>query len=65
MRAAGGDFYGVSWPIAHSAFVAHVQEWLAAPPPVSVLGIDEICRGKRRGAQEAATGRWVLVADRW
>jgi len=63
---SGGDFYGVSWPIAHSAFVAHVQEWLAAPPPpVSVLGIDEISRGKRRWARDPATGRWVLVADRW
>ena len=38
---AGARNYGVSWPVGHVAFVAHVQAPLAAPlPPVRVLGIE-------------------------
>jgi transposase len=58
--------YRVSWPVAHAAFVAHVDAELAAPlPPVEVLGIDETRRGKPVWAQDPDTCRWHLVADRW
>ena len=58
--------YGVDWSIVHAAFVARVRAPLSAPlPPVGVLGIDETRRGKPIWAQDADTGRWVLVADRW
>ncbi len=46
---AGAWHYRVSWPVAHRAYVAHVEQALAAPPPaVCVLGIDETRRGKIR-----------------
>ncbi len=63
---AGADYDGVSWPIAHRAFIAHVDPLRAAPlPPVTVLGIDETRRGKPKWGQDPDTGRWVVVADRW
>ena len=64
--AAGGAHFGLSWPIAHAAFIAHTNESLAAPlPAVCVLGIDEIRRGKPRWEQDPETGRWTITADRW
>jgi transposase len=64
--SAGADCYGVSWPVAHAAYVAHVKDVLAAPlPVVSVLGIDETRRGKIRWVQDPETKRWVVGADRW
>ena len=64
--SAGADYFGVSWPVAHAAYVAHVTDPLAAPlPGVSVLGIDEPRRGKVRWTQDTETGRWVVAADRW
>lgn len=64
--AAAARYHGVSWPVAHAAFVTHVTPALSAPlPPVRVLGIDETRRGKTRWAQDPATGRWQVVADRW
>ena len=30
---AGADYDGVSWPIAHAAFIAHVDPLRAAPLP--------------------------------
>jgi len=63
---AGAEHYRVSWPVAHAAFVAHVDPVLAEPlPPVQVLGIDETRRGKVKWEQDPVTGRWVVVADRW
>ncbi|GAB4077106.1 hypothetical protein GCM10028781_18710 [Nostocoides australiense] len=63
---AAADRYRVSWPVAHAAFVAHVDAELAAPlPPVQVLGIDETRRGKPVWARDEATGRWRIIADRW
>ena len=56
----------MSWPIAHAAFVAHVEPVLAEPiPPVQVLGMDETCRGKPQWGQDPVTGRWTVVHDRW
>ena len=63
---AGAGHYGVSWPVAHAAFVAHVDPVLAQPlPPVQVLGIDETRRGKVQWGQDPDTGRWFVLADRW
>ncbi|MBK8468413.1 MAG: ISL3 family transposase [Actinomycetales bacterium] len=63
---SGARRYGVSWPVAHAAFVAHVAARLAAPlPPVQVLGIDETRRGKPVWAKDQVTGRWRIVQDRW
>ena len=64
--SAGADYYGMSWPVAHAAFVAHADPVLAQPlPPVKVLGIDETRRGKPKWGRDPDTGRWVVVADRW
>ncbi len=39
---AGGAYFGMSWPIAHAAFIAHTAAVLSGPlPAVCVLGIDE------------------------
>jgi transposase len=63
---AGACHYRVSWPVAHRAYVAHVEHALTAPPPpVCVLGIDETRRGKIRWVQDPATGRWRVAHDRW
>jgi len=63
---AGAEHYGVSWPVAHAAFVDHVDPVLARPlPPVTVLGIDETRRGKVKWGRDPVTGRWFVVADRW
>ncbi len=58
------DAYGVSWPTAHRAFVAHADEQLNEPQPTPVLGIDETRRGKPRWQRCDETGRWVRV-DPW
>ena len=64
--ASAAVHYGVSWRTAHAAYVRHVAGALAAPlPPVTVLGIDEIRRGKVRWVRDPDTGRWVKAADRW
>jgi len=63
---AGALHYRISWPVAHRAYVAHVEQTLAAPlPPVCVLGIDETRRGKIKWEQDPATGRWRVAHDRW
>ncbi len=44
---AAADAHGVSWPVAHTAFIAHVTPALQSElPAVEVLGIDETRRGK-------------------
>jgi transposase len=63
---AGAEHYRVSWPVAHRAYVAHVDQLLAEPPPrVCVLGIDETRRGKLKWEQDPDTGKWRIAADRW
>ena len=63
---AGAEHYRVSWPVAHAAFVAHVQGVLAQPlPPIRVLGVDETRRGKPKWVQDPVTSRWTVAADRW
>ena len=63
---AGATHYGVSWPVAHRAYVAHVAGELAQPlPAVAVLGIDETRRGKPKWERDEATGRWRIAHDRW
>jgi transposase len=51
----------LSWPIAHAAWVAHAQERLTEPEPVSVLGIDETRRGRPRWGYDEVLGRWVKL----
>jgi hypothetical protein len=56
----------VSWPIVSEAFTEHARRVLPAQPtPVSVLGIDEIRRGRPRWVLEESTGMWTTVVDRW
>ncbi len=63
---AGALHYRISWPVAHRAYAAYVDQVLAAPlPPVRVLGIDETRRGKIQWEQDPATGRWQVAHDRW
>ncbi|EWT08000.1 hypothetical protein N864_11785, partial [Intrasporangium chromatireducens Q5-1] len=58
--------HGVSWPVAHAAFVAHVTPVLEQDlPEVAVLGIDETRRGKPIWEQDPVTGRWRIKHDRW
>ena len=57
---------GISWPVAHQAFAAAAGPVLGqAPAPVAHLGIDEHRRGRPRWKADAATGEYVLLADRW
>jgi transposase len=63
---AGALHYQISWPVAHAAYVAHVEQALTASlPPVCVLGIDETRRGKIKWVQDPVTGRWKVAHDRW
>ena len=63
---AAAHAHGVSWPVAHAAFIAHVTPILEQElPPVTVLGIDETRRGKPIWAQDPVTGRWTVAHDRW
>ena len=63
---AAAVHYRLSWPVAHDAYVAHVEQALTAPlPAVCVLGIDETRRGKIRWVQDPVTGRWAVAHDRW
>ena len=63
---AAAQHYRISWPVAHRAFIAHVDGALAAPlPTVSVLGIDETRRGKPKWEQDPDTQRWRVTHDRW
>ena len=58
--------YSASWPIVYAVFAEYVRMPLAAPlPPVKVVGIDEIRRGKPIWAQDPDTTPCVLACDRW
>jgi len=57
---------GLSWPTVHAAIAVHAAKVLPDEPrPVTVLGIDETRRGRRRFARDEPTGQLVLVADCW
>lgn len=63
---AAARAHGVSWPVAHAAFIAHVTPVLERDlPPVAVLGIDETRRGKPIWEADPVTGRWRIKHDRW
>ena len=56
--------YGMTWPIAHRAFIAYAELLVpvAGPPPaVTVLGIDETRRGKGRYEIHTDTGVKVWI----
>ncbi|WP_347668876.1 transposase family protein [Micromonospora sp. B11E3] len=58
--------HGVSWPVVARAFTAHATAVLPdEPQPVTVLGIDEVRRGKPRWSWDAQAGSWTTTADRW
>ncbi|WP_449061652.1 ISL3 family transposase, partial [Planomonospora algeriensis] len=58
--------HGLSWPVTSAAFTAYAARVLPAQPdPVTVLGIDEIRRGRSRWAFDEAAQTWKAVVDRW
>ncbi|MFF5075374.1 ISL3 family transposase [Micromonospora olivasterospora] len=58
--------HGLSWPVVAAAFTAHAEQVLPdEPDPVTVLGIDEVRRGKPRWTFDEATQSWTTTADRW
>ncbi|MFG3701528.1 transposase family protein [Micromonospora sp. NPDC047620] len=58
--------HGVSWPVVADAFTAHANAVLPdEPEPVTVLGIDEVRRGKPHWSWDAQAGSWATTADRW
>ncbi|GIJ29004.1 hypothetical protein Vqi01_41660 [Micromonospora qiuiae] len=57
---------GVSWPVVAAAFTAHASTVLPAEPePVTVLGIDEVRRGKPCWSIDEVTQSWTTTVDRW
>jgi len=57
---------GMSWPVVAAAFTAHAARVLPAEPePVTVLGIDEVRRGKPRWNFDEVTQSWTTAVDRW
>nr|WP_240670210.1 transposase family protein [Actinoplanes solisilvae] len=57
---------GMSWPVVAAAFIAHAAAVLPAEPePASVLGIDEVRRGKPRWSFDEVTQSWTTTVDRW
>ncbi|MGW2143533.1 transposase family protein [Nonomuraea bangladeshensis] len=57
--------HGLSWPIVSNAFTEHARRMLPAQPgPVTVLGIDEVRRGRPRWVLVEATGTWTTAVDR-
>jgi transposase len=58
--------HGISWPVVAAAFIAHAIALLPAEPdPVTVLGIDEVRRGKPHWIYDEQAGSWITTADRW
>jgi transposase len=58
--------HDLSWPVVAAAFAGHAEQVLSVQPkPVTVLGIDEIRRGRPRWVFDAAAGVWQAVVDRW
>jgi transposase len=58
--------HDVSWPVVAAAFTAYASEALPVEPdPVTVLGIDEIRRGRPRWVFDEAGRTWNTTVDRW
>jgi hypothetical protein len=58
--------HGLSWPVVSAAFVAYARQVMPAEPdPVSVLGLDEVRRGRPRWSYDKSAQAWQAVADRW
>src|SRR5690606_17382951 len=58
--------HGLSWPVVCAALTAHAVAVLPdQPAPVTVLGIDEVRRGRPRWVLDEATGAWRTAVDRW
>ncbi|TMR89304.1 ISL3 family transposase [Nonomuraea basaltis] len=58
--------HGLSWPIVSAAFTQHAHRVLPdQPEPVTVLGIDEVRRGRPRWVLDETTGTWKTAVDRW
>lgn len=56
----------LSWPVVAAAFTTHAARVLPAEPePVTVLGIDEVRRGKPRWNFDEVTQSWTTTVDRW
>jgi transposase len=57
--------HGMSWPIVAAAFTDHATAVLPEQPdPVTVLGIDEIRRGRPHWVLDKE-GQWQTTIDRW
>jgi transposase len=58
--------HGLSWPVVAAAFTAHANNVLPGEPePITVLGIDEVRRGKPRWTWDEQSDSWTTTADRW
>ncbi|MFC4059655.1 ISL3 family transposase [Planomonospora corallina] len=58
--------HALSWPVVAAAFTAHALRVLPTEPePVTVLGIDEVRRGRPRWTWNATAQAWTTAADRW
>ena len=56
----------VSWPVVMREVRSYAAKALPErPKPTVAVGIDEIRRGRPVWEQDPATGKWVLVTDRW
>lgn len=64
--AQPGQKLGLFWPTVWDAVVEHAAAVLPArSQPTPVLGIDELCRGRRRWRRHPDTGNWEVAVDRW
>jgi transposase len=58
--------YEVSWPVVAAAFTAYAEQVLPAEPdPVTVLGIDEVRRGRPKWVFDQISQAWQASVDRW
>ena len=57
--------HGLSWPVVQAAFTTHAGTVLPdEPEPVTVLGIDEVRRGKPSWSFDEVTQSWTTIVDR-
>lgn len=58
--------HGLSWPVVSAAFTHHATAVLPdTPEPVTVLGIDEIRRGRPQWTWNEERQCWEIAVDRW
>lgn len=58
--------HGLSWPVVSAAFTQHATAVLPdTPEPVTVLGIDEIRRGRPQWTWNDERQCWEVTVDRW